>query len=191
MEDEPWLKRHEESDVAYACFRDWLDMPDRIRSARLLHEQRSARGQAGPDFMRIRRFRTAHEWVARADAYDAYLDRAAVAALVRQREAAGKRHARIALAMQAKIIERLQRLNLMELTPRDLATWLRVTVEVERTALGMETAQRVEVSGPGGGPVELAAVRELSTDDRRTLLAEAVRTASERLDRLRVVDDGN
>ena len=40
------------------------------------------------------------------------------------------------------------------LSPRDLGYWLEVTARVQRDALGL--ADKVELSGPEGGPIELS-----------------------------------
>jgi hypothetical protein len=186
--DEPWLKRDGESEQAHGLFVEYRDLPGRLRSVARLYERRRDRGLDEPSLTRLARWRLDHEWRYRVEAYDAHLDRSVTEALVKERRDAARRHARIAVEMQAKIVARLKTIEPRELDPKDLISWLRISVEVERTALGMAEVSQVEVSGPAGGPIELTAVAAMGVADRRALLADAVATATERLDRLRLIE---
>ena len=50
-----------------------------------------------------------------------------------------QRHATVAKGMVIKVVEKLQKLDLDEMKPSDVARWFEVAVKVERLTLGEET----------------------------------------------------
>jgi len=99
-----------------------------------------------------------HKWVKRAEAYDEYLER-------RKREEHEKailemaeRHARLAVAFQQKIAQRIQMIDPNELTPQDLARWLEIATKLERLSRGEPT----EI---GRHEVNLPKIVEVVTDE--------------------------
>lgn len=143
---DPWERQSGESAKAWEAFRLYRDAGV-DRSVRKTAEALSKSRQL------IERWSSDWGWVVRVDAWDKEQDRLHQVELAKQRRAMALRHARIAAAMQGKIVERLQAIKPAELSVGQLASWLQVATTVERLALGEATA-RTEVSGAGGGPVE-------------------------------------
>jgi hypothetical protein len=154
----PWTRRPGESASAYAAFATYRDMGTSRSTAKVAR-------QLGKSKTLCDRWSAAHAWVARAEACDAHLDHLHREAHRRAVEEMAERHARIAMAAQTKIMQRLQALAPEELSPRTLIEWLRVVTEVERRARGVP--EKHEVTGPAGGPVEVV---QLSDDQRRERL---------------------
>jgi head-tail adaptor len=90
-----------------------------------------------------------YKWVERAKAYDDYIER-------KKREEHEKaimemveRHARLAVAFQQRIAERLKAIDPNELSPTDLARWLDISSKLERISRGEPTEiGKQEVSLP-------------------------------------------
>ncbi len=156
--DSPWDRQSGESRQAYAAFRGYVEAGPTRSAAKVAAE-------CGKTPRLIERWSARWSWVARAGAYDEHTAAVFDDELVVRRREAAVRHARIAVAMQEKLAERIGALDVDELSPRDLAYWLDVTVKVERAALGV--GERVELSGPEGGPIVLAA---LSDEERHARL---------------------
>src|SRR5690606_16376836 len=114
-------------------------------------------------------------WVQRAQAWDREQDRLYSEGLAERRRDMAERHARIASALQAKIVARLQSLDPAARTPNDIARWLEVATRVERLALGLPDSTTAH-TGPDGGPIQ-AEVSQMSEEQRaeffRALIAEA------------------
>jgi hypothetical protein len=92
--------------------------------------------------------------VARVRAFDAEQDRLYAEALVERRREMADRHARIASALQGKLIARLQLLDPSKLNAGDVARWFEVATRVERLALGLPESTTAHV-GPDGGAIEV------------------------------------
>jgi hypothetical protein len=169
---DPWDRQPGESARAYEAFRNYRDAgPDRSlrKTADALHRNRTL----------MERWSANWGWVVRADAWDKEQDRLHQVELAKARRRMALSHARIAGAMQAKIVQRLQTIHAEDLTPGQLVSWLQVATTVERLALGEATA-RTEVTGAGGGPVETLDLGELSVEERAARLDRLVREASRR-----------
>lgn len=154
-----WERQPGESSKAYAAFCVYRDLgPQRsLDGARRTFE----RGGKRISVKFLGRWSSRYNWVARCEVYDDYIER-------RKREEREKdilemaeRHARIAVAFQEKVAERLQQLNPAELEPRDLSKWLDVAVKVERLSRGEPT----EI---GKQEVTLPAIVEVVTSEEVT-----------------------
>lgn len=89
---------------------------------------------------------TRYSWVARAAAYDDYLDSIKRKEKEKQIVEMSERHAKLAVAFQAKIAERLKNLEIAELSPKDMCHWLDVSTKLERISRGEPTEiQKQEV----------------------------------------------
>lgn len=88
---------------------------------------------------RLEQLSVKYNWVNRAAAYDDYIDR-------KKREEKEKaildmaeRHARLAMAFQQRVAERLREINPSELSPSDMAKWLDIATKLERLSRGEPT----------------------------------------------------
>lgn len=155
--EHPWERNPRESQPAWEAFCTYRDMGQERsvrRAARSLHKSLTVVGG----------WSSRWRWPDRCAAWDSEQDRVRRDASLKAITEMARRHASLAVGLQVKLAERLKGINAMELTPRDLATWLDLAVKVERLSLGepTEIAAR-EVSGPRGQPLvpDPARVREI------------------------------
>jgi len=80
-----------------------------------------------------------YDWVTRAQAYDDYIEK-------KKREKKEKaildmaeRHAKLAMAFQQRVAQRLQGIDPLELSPSDMAKWLDIATKLERLSRGEPT----------------------------------------------------
>ncbi len=156
---QPWERQPGEPDKAWLAFRIFRDIgPKRSydETARRYYAPNEQAGEAHSGRKKSRAGssikRWAHEWNwnERAAAFDAYLDREAVAAQAEERREMARRHVKQAKALQFKAIERLANMDPSELGPQDVLRYLVEATKLERLALG-EPTERVEEEHKGGG----------------------------------------
>lgn len=131
---EIWERQPRESSKAYAAFCIYRDMgPD--RSIEKVYEKRSKRGPLS----RLKNWSVKHNWVERANAYDDYLERKKREEKEKAILEMAERHARLAMAFQQRIAQRLQEIDPAELSPADMARWLDIATKLERLSRGEPT----------------------------------------------------
>lgn len=141
---ELWERQPGESSKAYAAFCVYRDLgPERS-----LEKARKNLGKT-----RVRRcleeWSAKYNWVVRAQAYDDYIERKKREEKERAILEMAERHAKIAVAFQQKVVERLRGLDPDQLSPSDLAKWLDVATKLERMSRGEPTEiSKQEVSLP-------------------------------------------
>lgn len=163
----PWGPQPGENSLSFHYFATYRDLgPTRTvaAAARALHKD--------PHF--LRQLSAKFSWVDRCMAFDAFLDRAAVEGLVRGRTAMRERHASMANVAMTKIEARLKTLDPDEMSVRDLATWLDLTVKIDRQARG-EADKTLRVEG------QIDVVDQLPTSERRSLMEQARAALNQRL----------
>jgi hypothetical protein len=166
---QPWEKLTGESAQAFQAFALYRDMgPDRSLA--------KVAKELGKSSTIVERWSARDAWVVRVEAWDVEQDRLWRQQQLNSRREVGKRHLRIANAMQGKLVDALARLDVSQMTPADIARWIEVTAKVQRQAIGL--GDHTVVSGPDGGPVELA---HLSPDEARSRLAEVSAEIQRRL----------
>lgn len=135
---DPWWERQpKEPSKSWQSFVMYRDLgPNRSLEA--------VRKALGVSLMLMERRCSLWRWVSRAEAWDDYLDRQARVVVVDERQEAARRHLQISRAFQGKVIEKLQSLEGVKLSPRDASTWLDIAVKIERQALG-ESTEKIEV----------------------------------------------
>ena len=101
--------------------------------------------------------RSNHEWDERVRAYDNEMERQAHAEAVKDLKDMTKRHTKIAVQMQKKALEALEKLKVEDMTPRDIKEYIKIATELERlnrsvsandNAIDEEEQTRVEVYMP-------------------------------------------
>jgi len=180
---DPWDRQPGESVRQYARFRTYVEL-GRGRDLKQTKEILDGLGDvitAGTLYQTSYTYR----WTDRADAFDHDQDDHERRRLSVLRRAMVERHRKIATALTAKALQRLQSMNIDELTPLDLVRFIDLAVKLERTALG-EPERTIAVSGPGGGPVPIDDYSRLTPDERRARLRALAR---EMLARAGIVDD--
>lgn len=179
----PWDRQPQEPENAYAYFAVYRDMGRTRTVAKVADEVNKSRDYT-------HKIAAGWRWVQRSQAFDREQDRMYGEALAERRREMAERHARLASALQSKVVARLQSLDAATLTPADIARWLEVTTRLERLALGLPDSATA-VSGPGGAPIEVE-VSAMSETDRASFFRALVAEASARAggDELGAVSDG-
>jgi hypothetical protein len=131
-------------------------------------------------------------WAFRADQWDAHQDWLFQQELAEARQELARRHARVGAQAVATAVKRLvgvdglvTPLDPSALTASEVSRLLEVGVKVERLALGAE--EKVAISGPDGGPVQIEDASAAFMRDRLQLVWERVHseTQQEKVSRLR------
>lgn len=159
----PWDKQTTESPQAFDAFVKYRSMAAADRSlAAVARELERAKST-------IEEWSSKHRWVSRLEAWIIEEDRQFQAEMREERMRMARRHAKIAGALLDKTVDKLLEMDGKKLSNRDLATFVEVGTKVQRGAYGDPNPQRVEHSGPGGGPIPVDL--ELG-DDELGLMAE-------------------
>ncbi|WP_349876149.1 hypothetical protein ABIH81_18585 [Micromonospora sp. HUAS YX12] len=169
-----WDRQRNEPEKAYGYFALYRELGRTRTVAKVAEQVNKSR-----DY--LHKLATRWKWVQRASAWDREEDRLYAEGLAEQRRDMARRHARIASALQGKLVTRLQNLDASKLTPGDIARWLEVSTRVERLALGLPDSTTAH-TGPDGGPIR-AEVESMSERQRadffRALMAEAAARAGQ------------
>ena len=150
--DPIWERLPGESAKAYEAFCKYRDMPPGERSLREVAQR------LGKSETLISRWSSKYRWVARVQAWDGEVDRKAREAHLRTVKEMRERHARLAVAFQQKVAQRIQMIDPDELTPQELARWLEIATKLERLSRGEPT----EI---GRHEVNLPKIVEVVTDE--------------------------
>ncbi len=126
----------------------------------------------------IARWSSRHDWPARARAYDNHLTAAWAAEAATARASLAHRHLAVAHAALEKVDARVKAIDPADLSVAEVVRLWDVAVRTERDAL--LTPIRLEVSGPDGRPIAVAATDEERHDRMLALRRELeARTASD------------
>lgn len=166
---QPWERLTGESAKAFQAFVIYRDLGAERSLAKVAT-------QLGKSTTLIERWSARDAWVTRVEAWDVEQDRLWRVQQLASRREVGKRHLRIANAMQGRLVDALARLDVSTMSPRDIAYWLEVSSKVQRQAIGQ--GDRTELVGADGGPIELA---NLSPDEARARLLEVSEELQRRL----------
>lgn len=151
---EVWERQPGETSKAYAAFCIYRDLgPERSLDKALATADKKPTNRR-----HWARWMEKYRWVERVRAYDDYLDRKKREEKEKAIIEMAERHARLAVAFQQKVVERLRELDPEQLSPGDLAKWLDVATKLERLSRGEPT----EI---GKQEVTLPAIVEVITDE--------------------------
>lgn len=135
----PWERQPGEPARAYAAFCIYRDLPPSERSLRAVADRLYG---VKPDAKRrrvpgqIHQWSTRWRWVERAAAWDDEQDRRAREAQLRAVREMRERHIREAMALQQKALQRLQSMDLSELSPADTLRFIVEAAKLERLSRG-------------------------------------------------------
>lgn len=139
--DKPWERQKGESEQAFEAFVIYRDLGLK-RSNHEVCEKLSKSRQL------ITRWKSRYGWDERARAYDNELERQAHAEAVKDLKEMTKRHTKIAIQMQRKALEALEKLSVEDMTPRDIKEYIKIATELERlnrfTSASDESAETEE-----------------------------------------------
>ena len=169
----PWEQLPGESSKAYAAFCLYRDQGlnrSIEATSRLYHghaaplEGQTAIGRRRGASGQIRRWAQRWNWSARARAWDQELQRVNWSKQVEASAEMAERHAKEALLLQNKAVERLRLLQPQELGPREILSYLVEAAKLERLARGEPTERVAE-------ELHLADVKELTDDELARIVA--------------------
>lgn len=152
----PWEQQADETAVAFEAFTHYRDQgPER--------SQTKTAEQVGRSRTLVGRWSQKHRWLSRVNAWDRHCDKVRVARQRKELEEMGERHAKIAMLAQTRVLSALQNMKAENLPPQTVVSMFDVAVRVERLARGMAT-QSTEVTGRGGGPLEIGEAHDRLKD---------------------------
>jgi hypothetical protein len=133
----PYERQPSESDRAFAAFCCYRDLGpkrsvDEVGKRLYGGHLGRKRGATG----RLQEWSSKWHWRERAAAWDAHLDCQTREAQERARKEMGERHAKVAVALQEKAIQRLKAMKPEELTSADLLRYFVEAARLERLARG-------------------------------------------------------
>ena len=137
----PWQRQPGETARAFYAFTLYRDMPPKERSLRRVAEAlgyiRAMQGLRRPPVPgRIVAWSQRFAWVERAAAWDAEKERLAREAEAEAIKTMRERHAREAVALQERALQRLRDMRPEELSPRDVLAFLVEAARLERLSRG-------------------------------------------------------
>lgn len=162
----PWGPQSGETSLGFGYFCQYRDLGPQRSIAALARE-------LGRDSSTLRAMSAKFAWPDRAFAFDAWLDKRSLEDLARGRTQMREEHAEVAILARQKLTARLRTLNPDEMSVRDVATFLELSIKLERQARG-EADKVVQVQG------EVSIVEGLGSAERRALMVEAMRVLAER-----------
>lgn len=167
----PWDRQPKESPAQHARFATYRDL-GRLRSLQAAHQKLTEAG-VKLTYGSLRQVSYEFQWTRRAEAWDLSYDQKDHERLIEQRREMITRHQAVAKALLAAGIRALQLVKPEDMTPRDIAQFLKLGTDIERIAIG-EPQRIVAVTGPSGGPIQTEDVTTLSAEERRARLADVM-----------------
>lgn len=132
---EIWERLPNESSKAYAAFCIYRD----LGFERSLDKALAVANKKPTNRRHWARWMEKYKWVERAQAYDDYIEQKKRKEQEKAILEMAERHARIAMAFQQKVVERLRELDPSDLSPKDLSTWFDIAAKIERLSRGEPT----------------------------------------------------
>lgn len=131
-----------------------------------------------------------YRWTERCESWDAKQAQAEQRRLISLRRDMIERHRRIATGLTGKAVAAMSKINLDKdaLAPVDIVRFITLAADLERKALG-EPTERVAISGPTGGPVQVEDLSRLSAEQRKARLGQIAAELARRAGRDLVTGD--
>lgn len=138
-QDAVWLQQDDETNASYAAFCIYRDMGVRRslrQTCQTYYELADLPARTDGKVTQISSWSQKYDWVERAWAYTAHLDRMARIEATEAAKQMGRRHAAIASVAIAKAAERINAVDPSKLSTREAVALLDLGVKVERMARG-------------------------------------------------------
>jgi hypothetical protein len=131
-----------------------------------------------------------YRWTERCESWDAKQAQAEQQRLIRLRRDMIERHRRIATGLTGKALTAMNKLSNDSpgLAPVDIVRFITLAADLERKALG-EPTERIAVSGPAGGPVQVEDLTRLTAEQRKARLGQIASELARRAGRELVTGD--
>ena len=144
--DKPWERQKGESEKAYEAFTVYRDMETRRTISAVVKQLEKSR-------CLIDRWKDRWEWTERVRLYDNFLEKQAKEKAVKDRKAMVDRQVKIAMQVQKKALEALEKLSVEDMTPKDIKEYIKMATDLERLNRTFEVESSRE---NGNGPTQLA-----------------------------------
>lgn len=142
LDRDPWDQQPEEGSKPFSAFRRYLEQGPEERSIRRVAEELEKSETL------IGRWAAKWDWVERVSAWDRHMLDVMREATETEISEMAQRHARMAVAFQNKIVERLQTISPEDLTPAQLVQWFEAATKIERQAKGMPDISVTQIGDP-------------------------------------------
>lgn len=132
----PWERQNNESEKAFSAFKAYLEMEDRniCQLAKRLAKSRQL----------VDKWKQKYNWQERCIAWDKSLQEIEYKTAVKERKKMAKRHIAIAMSMQAKAVEALQKIDVSKLNASEIIRLFDTAVKIERLSRGEATENQVQ-----------------------------------------------
>lgn len=144
--DKPWERQKGESAQAFEAFSTYLGMGAE-RSTRAVARQ------CGKSVSLIQRWSREKEWQERVRAYDNELERQVRKKAVAKRKDMVDRHIGIAMQLQKKALQALEKLPVEDMSPKDIKEYIKMATDLERLN---RTLEEESTAAKNDGPAQLA-----------------------------------
>jgi hypothetical protein len=163
---QPWEMQEGETSTQFAAFALYRDMglARSLRlAARLANEKDGRTGDARGRNRRFEIWSTEWNWVQRAAAWDAELDRIDRLQIIERRKRANRRRVMMGRLLQSKAIEGIREIKAISLTIRELLALVQSGISTEDNGLGVSQlpAQQQQPAAEEGPPAFI----ETTSDD--------------------------
>lgn len=125
----PWNKRSDETGKAHTAFSAYLDLGPSRSLAKLCDALGKSRGYQGW----LEQWSSAHDWVARAEAWDAHVQEQERDAIIKERVKAKRQRIQAANACLTQGLKALQMLKPGDASWRDVSTMVKMALDALRT----------------------------------------------------------
>ncbi|MGE5551503.1 MAG: hypothetical protein ACM3ZC_13405 [Bacteroidota bacterium] len=153
----PWEQQQGETAKAFAAFSAYRDMGAERSLSKVSHVLSKSKPL-------LQRWSSTYSWVERVEAWDRFTARQEQEAALKARLDMSARHAKAAMVLMQKALQKLAKMKPEELEPGDVARFIDTAVKIERVARG-EPADIIRTEDGGERTV---------TDDERNELAKKV-----------------
>lgn len=167
----PWDRQEGEPAKAYSHFVSYRDAGRGRTVYEVADKVKKARGY-------LYQLSRNWKWIRRAEAWDHEQDRIFAEKMADRRRRSAETTLAIVGAARAKLVERLQSIDMRTLTPSQWMQWFEALTRIEREAMG-QPGTVVGHTGIDGGPIE-AKIEGLTDDQRKAYLLKLVAEAQQR-----------
>lgn len=132
----PWERQDGETEKAFSAFKAYLEMEDRniCQLAKRFAKSRQL----------VDKWKQKYNWQERCIAWDKSLQEIEYKTAVKERKKMAKRHIAIAMSMQAKAVEALQKIDVSKLNANEIIRLFDTAVKIERLSRGEATENQVQ-----------------------------------------------
>lgn len=139
--DKPWERQSGESGQAYEAFALYRDAGKGRTVSAVVK-------QLGKSRSLLDRWKARWNWEERVTAYDNDIERQAKEQVIKERKTMLDRHVKIAMQVQKKALQALDKLNVEDMTPKDIKEYIRMATDLERLSrtFELDTQEAAEAS---------------------------------------------